>query len=263
MRIREFSPPGTRVQSAGAKAQGLWDTLEVFMKRLILVHGDKGGIGKSTTARALLDWSIRQERHYTAFDSDHRNPHLFRYYDAIHPVKRVDVMSQGGIDPVFNELATGDRNVLVDLPAGVGTSLERLFQEVDIGDALAELGARATLVVVISRLKDSIEVLRLTMEAFKDVPTDYVVVKNLYFGDSDKFTRYEHSKTRKDALAKGAVEINMPDLLDDVYDCMDERNLPFLKAISKDELLFATRQRVKSWMRRFDEELGKAQKFLL
>lgn len=153
--------------------------------------------------------------------------------------------------------------MLVDLPAGVGTSLERLFQEVDIGDALAELGARATLVVVISRLKDSIEVLRLTMEAFKDVPTDYVVVKNLYFGDADKFTRYEHSKTRKDALAKGAVEINMPDLLDDVYDCMDERNLPFLKAISKDELLFATRQRVKSWMRRFDEELSKAQKYLL
>ncbi len=232
------------------------------MKRLILVHGDKGGIGKSTASRGLLDWSIREGKSYTAFDSDARNPHLYRYYNRIHNVKKTDVKSQGGIDPVFNELSAHNQNVLVDLPAGVGSSFDNIMVEVDLNDALEELEARLTLVLVISRLKDSVDALETTMEAFKDVPTDFVIVKNLYFGEEDKFTRYDLSKTRKTALQNGAAEICMPDLSDRVYDTLDGRNLPFINAMEDSDLEFTTRQRVKTWVKRFDSELKKTKKYL-
>ncbi len=232
------------------------------MKRLILVHGDKGGIGKSTASRGLLDWSIREGKNYTAFDSDQRNPHLYRYYNRVHNVKKIDVKSQGGIDPVFNELSSGNQNVLVDLPAGVGASFDSILVEVDLNDALTELEARLTLVLVISRLKDSVDMIETTLDVFKKVPADFVIIKNLYFGEEDKFTRYDLSKVRKDASQRGAAEVIMPDLSDKVYDTLDGRNLPFMTAVEDSELEFATRQRVKTWVKRFDSELVKAKKYL-
>ena len=37
-------------------------------KRLVLIHADKGGTGKSTVARCLLEWYQRQEQRVGAID---------------------------------------------------------------------------------------------------------------------------------------------------------------------------------------------------
>ena len=49
-------------------------------KRLILVTGQKGGVGKSTFARALLDCLRSRGRSVAAFDGDGSVGHLLQYY---------------------------------------------------------------------------------------------------------------------------------------------------------------------------------------
>lgn len=43
-----------------------------------------------------------------------------------------------------------------------------------------------------------------------------VTVRNLYFGESERFLRWNESKTRKDFIAGGGLEMALPDLLDSI-----------------------------------------------
>ena len=52
------------------------------MKRVIWVTGGKGGVGKSTFARGLLDILREAGLNVAAFDGDPTNAQLFRYYDG-------------------------------------------------------------------------------------------------------------------------------------------------------------------------------------
>jgi len=229
------------------------------MRRLILVHGDKGGVGKSVFARAMCDSYLRNGTPVNAYDSDKRNPDLSRFYGKRVPVGLLDLTSATAFDTVLDTLAGADTRAIIDLAAGAGDALHRIISgDIRLGEALSDMSARATVVYVLSRSRPSVAGLNVALQDFKDVPADWVVVRNNYFGEQDKFTRYAASNTRKDALARGAVELDMPELLDDLYDDLDQGSVAFMDATTADKLTFTNRRRVKSWLERFDTELAKA-----
>jgi MinD superfamily P-loop ATPase len=49
---------------------------DCFTKRLVIITGDKGGVGKSTLSRALLHFYTSKEIPCIAFECDTRNPQL-------------------------------------------------------------------------------------------------------------------------------------------------------------------------------------------
>jgi hypothetical protein len=229
------------------------------MKRLILVHGDKGGVGKSVFARALLDRYIRNGIPVDVYDSDKRNPDLSRFYASKTTVSLVDVTSKTAFDAVLDKLEANDTRALVDLAAGAGDVLNRLISgDIRLGAALDDMKARATIVYVLSRSRPSVAGLNVALADFKEVPCDWVIVRNTYFGETEKFSRYENSNTRKEVLSRGAVEIDMPELLDDLYDDLDQNSVAFMDAAEGDKLTFSNRRRVRAWIERFDEEVSKA-----
>ena len=240
--------------------------VEEKTKRLVIVTGDKGGVGKSTFSRGLLQLYIDRNLFCIAYDADQRNNQLRRHHEKFNPglVRCINVFDRGKADQLLIDLeAETFPLVLLDLPAQSGGVFELFVKELSFFDTLAdELGYRVTMVSIINRLRDSVNILN-ALHKYCENKVDYVVVKNLFFGDKEKFGRYDGSPIRETLLGKGLVEVLMPDLIDYCYDFIDENDLTFRQASSKDfGSLLAVRARVKSWLDDFEEKLKPAPNLL-
>lgn len=234
--------------------------LVALKKWLILITSDKGGTGKSTFAHGLLNFLLSRNTSCQAYDSDRRNAQLYRHYKEVEGgVKRIDVGVKGGADALLDDMEqVGTRVMLVDLPAGGNEGLERLEAEMGLLESAKELGYEVTVVSVLSRVKDSVNALKLLMD-FAGDRVGYVAVKNLYFGEVEKFSILDNSKTKKQLEQLGGVVITMPDLFDDTYGLVDELNLTFQAAVGVDSPLSRShRSRVYQWLKNFEAEVMKA-----
>lgn len=237
------------------------DTIQKLQtKRLIFVTGDKGGTGKSTFARGLLDVLQHKGIEFTAYDSDKRNAQLYRYYkEQGDGVKRINILSRGGADALIDDMEQVNSPVmLVDLPAGAGEAFERFEAEMGLISTANELGYQVSVVSVLSRVKDSVNALRIALEFAGDA-VKTIAVKNLYFGEPDKFRLFDGSKVRERLLEQAGMVITLPDLFDDTYELIDQQSLPFHQAAGdKSPLTRAHRSRVYQWLKLFEAEVSKA-----
>ncbi|MFL9458174.1 chromosome partitioning protein ParA [Tolypothrix bouteillei VB521301_2] len=226
-------------------------------RRLVIITGDKGGVGKSTFARGLLQLYINKDLVCLAYEADQRNPQLERHYvDKYRPLIRyIDIFRKGQADQLLIDIDKEKQFplFLLDLPAQSGGFFEKFVNELTFFEMLKDTNCRVTMVSVISRVLDSINVLEKLHELCQD-KVDYVVVKNLFHGDVEKFERYNDSKIRKLMLSEGLVEIMMPDLFYQPYDFIDRYRLTFNDALTHDETNIAIRARVKSWIADFEEK---------
>ncbi|WP_442937708.1 hypothetical protein [Nostoc sp.] len=92
-------------------------------KRLIIVTSDKGGVGKSTFARALFQLYINKNLPCVSYEADLRNPQLERYFkkDYRPIIRYIDIFYRGGADDLLINLDESDCPItLLDLPAQSG-----------------------------------------------------------------------------------------------------------------------------------------------
>ena len=233
----------------------------VETKRIIWVTGGKGGTGKSTFARGLLDTLRAAGIKVVAFDGDPDNSQLFRFYkNADVTVTRIPIHKRNGADDIIMEMEEAQTPIiLVDVPAGGGNLLTGLEDEVGFLSALEEVGYQMTLVTVLSRIKDSVNQLKLAMdvtEGYNNIA--HVAVKNLYFGDCDRFRLFDGSKTKGRLLERGGVVLEMPDLFDDTYELLDQLNLPFRSLLSDKSFPRAQRSRINKWLKEFESAVERA-----
>ena len=171
----------------------------------------------------------------------------------------LDIFNRGEADILLVNLDEQQPPIaLLDLPAQSSSFFETFERELNIFDSLKECGYQITMVSVISRVKDSVSILKLLYEYCGD-RVDYLVVKNLFYGAEDKFERYDESKLRKQMKDKVTVqEVAMPDLFYKTYDFLDEHSLPFSGVYEHVKANLAIRLRVKSWLAEFEKNALKA-----
>ena len=129
-------------------------------------------------------------------------------------VTRIAIKERNGVDDIITEMEeVGTDVILVDVPAGGGQILVGLEEEIGFLSAIAEVGYQLTIVTVLSRIKDSVNQLKLAMDITEDFDVQHVAVKNLYYGDADKFRFLERSKTKQRLLDNGGVVVDMRDSL--------------------------------------------------
>lgn len=235
------------------------------MSRLILVHGDKGGVGKTTFARATLDYLHRKNRTPIVYDADNRNGQIYRFYKDVLPIRQIDINVRGAFDEVLDKVAENKKlgtatNIFVDLPAQAGNSVDIALSELRLVEALDSIRARATLLFVIGRTTDSINALQVAFDLFSSI-ADFVVVKNEFFGEADRFVLYEASSTCQTLNKAGAKEFLIPPLWGDTYDAVDKLNLPFFK-VAESNLQLSTRARVSAWLSKLDIQFEKIDSWL-
>lgn len=192
--------------------------------RLLLTHGEKGGVGKTTVARLVADFLASREIAFRAFDAEGSMGQLLRFHPA--QTSAVEVDKAAAIAPVLDFLMDGQpkRLALVDLGARSGEDLKDWLYK---GGALEEAeggNLGLTVIYVVGGAVDSVGHLK---ECFAALGTDvnYIIVKN--FGVAAKFDVYEGSNIRKDLLAAGAKEISIPALDGTVYQSVDKASAAF------------------------------------
>ncbi len=181
------------------------------------VSGDKGGVGKSIVSLSLLD-HLHQQGHSILFiETDTSNPDVWRCYEktAAMESKLLLLDQADGWIALVNLCADfADRVVVVNTAARNNTGLTAYGATLQ--GALPDLQRDLIAFWVINRQRDSLELFRQFLKAF---PTAQVhVLRNLHWGQEDKFELYNNSAMRKTIEERGGLSLNFPDLADRVAD---------------------------------------------
>lgn len=228
---------------------------QVDRPRLILTHGEKGGVGKTTVARLIADFLNDRGSSFRAFDAEGTTGQLLRFHPA--ETSAVNVASAASVAPVLDYLMepAGKRLALVDLGARSGEEVKAWLYR---GGALEEAEASRLGITVVYVLGGAVDSVGHLKECFGALGRDvnYVIVKN--FGVAGKFDVYDQSNTRKDLLAAGAREIEIPVLDGSVYQSVDRASIAF-SAFAEGQnpnFGFTERRYCRTWLRECFVALG-------
>jgi len=208
-------------------------------------HGDKGGVGKSFVAQSFVDWLLTRNVTPLVVDSDMRNPDLARMFPDV--AVTVDLRQHEGWLELLSQLHESDRaQVVVSLPAGIGAEVTAEMPA--FFEGLRELKREATLLWILARTPDSINLLRPATAAFDGHARAMVALKNLFFGDPAKFGRWNESKTRTAFEDAGGIVVEFPELLDRLVDQTSTANPPAAFSAKVNGLRFGDRAELRRWL---------------
>ena len=195
---------------------------------LILVGADKGGVGKTTVARTLLDYFTAHHVPTRAFDTETPKGTLKRFHPDVSDI--VDATSVADQMRIIDTLSTTDATVtVVDVRAGLLSPTLRSLRDIGFLDAVKK--GQITF-VVFHILGSSIASLN-EIEETAPSPADakYFLVKNFInntnFFEWDQATHASYFKRLKDA-----VVINIPKLNEMAYEQVELASVPFLTFVA-------------------------------
>lgn len=223
------------------------------MSSLNFIGGEKGGVGKSVTARVLAQYFIDHQHPFTGFDTDRSHTTFTRFYsDFASPVVVDQYEALDRIAEVFAEMPEDDngQSVIVDLAAQTAAPVARWIQDSDLLTLFAELGIQINFWHVADTGKDSVDLLSRLLDTYGEGP-NYFVVKNL--GRGSDFSLLDQSDAMARALQLGARVFSLPELHEASMGKIDRQDASFWAAVNPasgiDTLGMLERQRVKIWLR--------------
>ena len=252
--------------------------------RAILFGGEKGGSGKSTAARLVLDrLRNREGRTVAAYDGDGSVGQLVQYHgerntngklvaeqDPIRGVVPFDIRDEKQKDRILEDLmgrADSVDAVVLDLPGGALDELGEMSRHgaAEIYRDLRGADFAPTTVLALTPMLASAKAAKRLADVLDGV-TDWVVVKNLDNADETQdFERfYGQGKARKQIHQNNGIEIVLPALAKRVYAELDAASLPASAAMdaSRSPLGRRDRKHVLEWTEDVDAELDRAAAYL-
>src|SRR5580700_3964323 len=195
---------------------------------LILVGADKGGVGKTTVARTLLDYFTAHHVPTRAFDTESPKGTLKRFHGDVADI--VDATSVPDQMRIIDTLSTTDSTVtVVDVRAGQLSPTLRALRDIGFLDAVKK--GQITFVVFhilgssIASLNEIEDTAPFTADA------RYFLVKNFInntsFFEWDQATHASYFRKFKDA-----VEITIPKLNEMAYEQVELASVPFLTFVA-------------------------------
>lgn len=182
---------------------------------IIIVSGSKGGVGKSLTTMALLDYFSSNHKYQKLIDADTHNPDVWRCYGRVTEGEVVNLDDVEGWIHTINVCdASPFKAVVVNTPAQSNVAVAK--HAPILLDSLRELGRPLITLWVINRQRDSLELLQDYMTHVSGRPVH--VVCNGYFGEESKFELYKGSTIRETVKSLGGKSLFLPDLSDRVTD---------------------------------------------
>jgi hypothetical protein len=255
------------------------------MRRAIFVLSQKGGPGKSTFSRAMLD-VLRCDRNTAvgAFDADGNVGQLLQYYGErdekgrlipdqapLRGVFPFDIRDKVGRDNVVNALDLDANVLLFDLPGGAVDTLTTIIKAENGIQALVQeyrnAGVAITIVIVMSIVHASASNVVKTINMF-GADVDYVAVKNLFFGEPEDFLFFDGFTDVQGITIGGRGKallqqhqgelITMPQLRGREYALLDLYNLGFSQALKSPLLRRAERSNVFHFLEGFKQAVATA-----
>jgi hypothetical protein len=220
-------------------------------KKIIIIGGCKGGVGKSIVASALVDYLTQtlEEKVYL-IESDTSNPDVGKAYFKLTddeneelsvPGEALDLDdAEGWISLVNAADQNPDAHIVINTAARNNKGVAAYGNL--LAESLQDLKRDVVTFWVINRQKDSLELCQAYLDA---VPfgTFHIVI-NGYFGERRKFQLYDDSQIRK-TIEKHGKSLYFPDLADRVSDIM--RNSRLSAAEAEKTLPIGERAELRRW----------------
>jgi hypothetical protein len=195
---------------------------------VIIVGADKGGVGKTTVSRTLLDYFVANQVPVRAFDTETPRGTLKRFHPDV--TELVDMTQVADQMKVFDTLNWSDTAVtLIDVRAGLMSPTLKALR--DIGFIEAAKKGQITFAVfhILGPTIASLEEINETHAYLNDAK--YFMVKNFinntHFFDWDEATYSSYFKKIKDA-----VEVVVPKLNEMAAEQVELASVPFLTFVA-------------------------------
>lgn len=227
---------------------------------LILVGADKGGVGKTTTSRALLDYLERRNVLARAFDTENPRGTLKRFYPGITEI--IDLDSVADQMKVLDTMGSAAQKVtVVDLKAGGLSHALDTFDKIGILEASRagqfNLGLVHVVGSSIASLEEMGEVAEYTKGLFYIVARNFINETNFFEWDEKTYKKYF-------AGLANAREIEIPKLNEMAYEQVDLAGVTFSDFVANKlpngedgNFSFVLRGYVRKWRADLDTELDK------
>lgn len=227
---------------------------------LILVGADKGGVGKTTASRALLDYFARKNVLTRAFDTENPRGSLQRFYPSITEI--IDLNNVAHQMRVLDTMETANVPVtVVDFKAGnLSYSLD-LFERIGVLEAARNGMFTLGLMHVVGPSIASLDEIGEISKYLSGV--EYVVARNSI--NETNFFEWDESTYRKyfTQISK-SHEIDIPKLNEMAYEQVDVAGVTFKDFIdnraadgSQGKFSFVLRGYVRKWCAEIDEQFGR------
>jgi hypothetical protein len=223
--------------------------------------GKVGGIGKSMLAAAYGEALVAKSLPFAVVEADVNNNVAGYFHDVATKVWQVNLMRSEGWIELLNILDEEKiPDVILSLPAGANTSSSDNARML-IG-AVKDLNRSMSFIWSMNRSPESVSLLKKTLVPFADSPITFVAVRNTFFGAAEKFKHWNNSETRQEFLKAGGLEIDFPELDDEVVErtfcAVPKRRF---SANGESVLRYGERQELKRWLEKtsatFDSIAGK------
>ena len=244
------------------------------MKRVVPIISQKGGVGKSTCSRGLVDVARSAGITTAAYDADGGVGQLLAHYgerdsngslmvnqQAARGVEYFDVRDVFARETLVNVIDAPAQLVVIDLPGG---SMDAIAAVVPGGlpgllDTWVEEGWDVRVVHVITSLKAcALEVLRV-VEALGPHAASLRVAKNLGISDPNAFYIFEgdgegrYGGPKTALVEAGGKVFDVPRIRSRTYTWVDEFTMRFSEAAANDdEGHRGDRKWLREWLREFE-----------
>ena len=195
---------------------------------VILVGADKGGVGKTTVARALLDYFIAHNVPTRAFDTEAPKGTLKRFHSDLTDV--VDITSTSGQMKIFDTLSSAASQVtVIDIRAGLLSTTLKALRDIGFLDAARKAQLTFTVFHILGPSIASLSEIDDTAPFMDDA--HYILVKNFInnttFFEWDPSTYNSYFKKIKDAH-----DITIPKLNEMACEQVEVASVPYVSFVA-------------------------------
>lgn len=227
---------------------------------LILVGADKGGVGKTTTSRALLDFLARRNVLARAFDTENPRGTLHRFYPNITEI--IDLNDVSDQMKVLDTMSTAAVKVtVVDLKAGNMSSALDTFEKIGVLEAARSGDFDLALFHVVGPSIASLDEMGEVAKYTKGI--SYIVARN-FINETNFFEWDEKTFKKYFAGLSNAREIDIPKLNEMAYEQVDLAGVTFSDFIANKtpkgqdaDYSFVLRGYVRKWISDLNAEFEK------
>lgn len=221
-------------------------------KKLVMVNGSKGGVGKSTVSMAAIDTALEKGEKVLLIETDTSNADVYKSYKEHVSTMLCNLDVKEGWLEFLNAIHNTEADTIIVNTAARGNDGLKAFGGL-LRDALPELDCAFSTLWIINRQRDSLILLK---EFREQVPGTLVhVVRNLYWGEPEKFELFNTSQIKTEIEASGGQVLDFPDLADRVADLMMNTRMPISAAAT--QLDFGERIEAQRWRSDAWASLGK------
>jgi CobQ/CobB/MinD/ParA nucleotide binding domain len=219
-------------------------------KRVIMVCGGKGGVGKSFNVMAVIDFLLRAGETVVLIESDNSNSDVAKCYQSSVQTKLINLETANGWIDFLNVCkANPNAVIVVNTRAANNEGLESYAKMAR--DGLRKLDRPFVVLWVLNTQRDSVELLHDFIDLLPG--TEVHAVKNLFYGRPGEFIEFERSEARALIEASGGQSGTLPVLASYVTDQMYNERLTIAAA---GDVNFGLGIEVDRWREAVDADTG-------